>query len=83
MCDRCRRVWVIVGNEVHIFGEAVDDSKGDRLPVDLGKALDEVQDAHSYLGQHIEWLNGTNLVQGWRLVALTRDTCTDEVIDEY
>jgi hypothetical protein len=51
--------------------------------VDLGKALDEVQDAHSYLGQHIEWLNGTNLVQGWRLVALTRDTCTDEVIDEY
>jgi hypothetical protein len=45
------------GNEVRILGEAVDDGKNDRLPVDHREALDEVhRDVGPHLGQHVERL---------------------------
>lgn len=32
--DRCRRVRVTEGNEVRVFGEAIDDGEVDELPMD-------------------------------------------------
>jgi hypothetical protein len=41
---------VAVGDEVHVLGEAVDDSKDYRLPMDLREALNEV---HGDVGPHL------------------------------
>jgi hypothetical protein len=74
---------VAEGDEVRILGEAVDDSKDHRLPMDLREALDEVHgDVGPHLGRHLKQLEQTSRLRGWRLVALARDAGTNVVLDE-
>ena len=71
------------GDEVRIFGEAVDHRQNDRLAIDLGQALDEIHgDVGPYLGRHVEGLQQTSRLQRLRLVPLTSVARPNEVLDE-
>lgn len=71
-------------NEVHEFGEAIDNGENNILLVDLGEALDEI---HRYVcphvERHVEWMKKIDRLQGQCVVVLTCDIGINEVTDKH
>jgi len=70
------------GDEVHILGEAVHHGEDDRLPADLGQALDEVhQDVRPHLGGDLEGLDSpaghcVSVLLCWHVGQARTNSCT-------
>jgi hypothetical protein len=79
----CHRVGVAEGYEVCSFGKVVHHGENDRLVIDLGEALDEVQ---GYVGpdcrQNVEGLQQTGGVEMFSLVLLACGAATHKVPDD-